>query len=477
MSSLPFDTGALHFVGIGGSGMSGIAEIFHNLGHSVRGSDIAETRSVRRLRSLGIEVAVGHDAGNVGNAGAVVVSSAIAADNVEVLEARERLIPVVPRAEMLAELMRLKWAIAIAGTHGKTTTTSIVAAVLDAAEMHPTVVNGGIINAYGTNARLGKGEWIVVEADESDGTFVKLPATVAVTTNIDREHLDHYGGFESLRGAFVSFIQNIPFYGFAVLCIDDPEVQALIPTLSDRRVVTYGSSPQADYRMAALEASTEGQHFVVNATDRKSGESRDLGRFTLPMAGEHNARNALAAIAIAGEMGLDLDVSRRALAGFCGVERRFTKTGVANGVTVIDDYGHHPTEIAAVLAATRTIAQGRVVAVLQPHRYSRVRDLFKGFCTCFGEADVVIVADIYAAGEAPMPGIDRAALAGGLRAHGHRHVVELESREALAGVVSAATGPGDIVVCFGAGDITRWAHDLPGELAAGQGPAGAAAES
>ena len=466
MSDLPFGTGPLHFVGIGGIGMSGIAEIFRNLGHPVRGSDISDGKAVRRLRSLGIDVAIGHDAGHVRDAVAVVVSSAIGPDNPEVVEARGRLIPVVPRAEMLAELMRLKWAIAVAGTHGKTTTTSIVAAVLDGAGLHPTVVNGGVINAYGTNARLGSGDWIVVEADESDGTFVKLPATVAVITNIDREHLDHYGGFDALRGAFVSFIHNIPFYGFAVLCIDDPEVQALIPEVSDRRVVTCGTNPQADYRVAALETTPEGARFAVEVADRKTGEVRGLGDFALPMHGVHNVRNAAVAVALAGEMGIDPDAARRAIAGFGGVQRRFTRTGVAGGITVIDDYGHHPTEIAAVLSATRATAPGQVLAVLQPHRYSRVRDLFKEFCTCFGEADAVVVADVYAAGEAPIPGIDKAALVRGLREHGHRCAVELESRGALADVIAARARSGDFVVCLGAGDITRWARELPAELSA-----------
>ena len=464
MSALPFDIGVFHFVGIGGIGMSGIAEILHNLGYSVRGTDIADGSGVRRLRSLGIEVAIGHDPTRVAGAAAVVISSAIGPDNPEVLEARARLIPVVPRAEMLAELMRLKWSIAVAGTHGKTTTTSIVAAVLDAGGFHPTVVNGGVINAYGTNARLGKGDWIVVEADESDGTFVKLPATIAVTTNIDREHLDHYGDFESLKRAFVSFIQNIPFYGFATLCIDDPEVQALIPSVSDRRIVTYGFSPQADFRITELTATAAGASFAVAAADRVSGPVRELGRFTLPMAGEHNARNALAAIAIADEMGIGPDTVRRALAGFGGVRRRFTKTGVVNDVTVIDDYGHHPREISAVLAATRATANGKVVAVLQPHRYSRVRDLFHSFCTCFDDADVVVVGDIYAAGEEPIQGIDRAALVQGLRAHGHRRVIDLEDPAALAGVVAGIACPGDFVVCLGAGDVTRWAHELPESL-------------
>ncbi|MEX2453316.1 MAG: UDP-N-acetylmuramate--L-alanine ligase [Rhodospirillaceae bacterium] len=464
MNTLPLSIGIIHFVGIGGIGMSGIAEILHNLGYAVQGSDIADSANVRRLRDLGIAIAIGHAAENLGEAEVVVISSAVKANNPEVVEARSRLVPVVPRAEMLAEIMRLKWGVAVAGTHGKTTTTSIVAAVLDAGRFDPTVINGGIINAYGTNARLGDGEWIVVEADESDGTFTKLPATIAVVTNIDPEHLDHYGSFDALKKAFVTFVQNIPFYGFATLCIDDANVQALIPQVSDRRIVTYGLSPQADIRATDIETDPTGSSFTVIVTSRADGSARELGRFAMPMVGVHNVRNALAAIAIAQEMGIETAVLQRALAGFSGVKRRFTRTGVVNGVTVIDDYGHHPVEIAAVLAAARQSSRGNVIAVVQPHRFTRVRDLFDGFCTCVNDADTVIVADIYQAGETPIPGIDRDALVTGMQTRGHRHVVALDSAEALPALVAGLAQPDDFVVCLGAGSITAWANDLPAAL-------------
>ena len=464
MKTLPLSIGTIHFVGIGGIGMSGIAEILHNLGYAVQGSDIAESANVLRLRGLGIDISIGHDGANLKEAEVIVISSAVKSDNPEVIEARARLIPVVPRTEMLAEIMRLKWGIAVAGTHGKTTTTSIVAAVMDAGQFDPTVINGGIINAYGTNARLGDGDWIVVEADESDGTFMKLPATIAVVTNIDPEHLDHYGDFDTLKAAFVTFVQNIPFYGFATMCIDDPEVQALISAVSDRRIVTYGLSPQADIRATDISADPTGSHFNVIVSNRITATSVDLGTFTMPMVGDHNIRNALAAIAIAQEMGVEPDVLKRALMNFSGVKRRFTRTGVVNDVTIVDDYGHHPVEIAAVLAAARTSTRRNVIAVVQPHRYSRVSDLFDEFCTCFNDADTVIVADIYAAGEAPMPGIDRDALVDGIRARGHRHVVPLDDADSLASLVADLAKPDDFVICLGAGNITAWANDLPAAL-------------
>ncbi len=464
MKTLPLSIGTIHFVGIGGIGMSGIAEILHNLGYAVQGSDIAESANVLRLRGLGIDISIGHDGANLKEAEVIVISSAVKSDNPEVIEARARLIPVVPRAEMLAEIMRLKWGIAVAGTHGKTTTTSIVAAVMDAGQFDPTVINGGIINAYGTNARLGDGDWIVVEADESDGTFMKLPATIAVVTNIDPEHLDHYGDFDTLKAAFVTFVQNIPFYGFATMCIDDPEVQALISAVSDRRIVTYGLSPQADIRATDISADPTGSHFNVIVSNRITATSVNLGTFTMPMVGDHNIRNALAAIAIAQEMGVEPDVLKRALMNFSGVKRRFTRTGVVNDVTIVDDYGHHPVEIAAVLAAARTSTRRNVIAVVQPHRYSRVSDLFDEFCTCFNDADTVIVADIYAAGEAPMPGIDRDALVDGIRARGHRHVVPLDDADSLASLVADLAKPNDFVICLGAGNITAWANDLPAAL-------------
>jgi len=464
MKALPLGIGTIHFVGIGGIGMSGIAELLHNLGYTVQGSDRADNANTRRLRALGVPLSVGHNEDNLGEAQVVVISSAIKPDNPEVVAARKRLLPVVRRAEMLGELMRLKWSIAVGGTHGKTTTTSLVAAVLDAAGMDPTVVNGGIINAWGTNTRLGSGDWMVAEADESDGTMVKLPATVAVVTNIDAEHLDHYGGFDALREAFVAFVTNIPFYGFAALCIDHPEVQALIPKVLDRRVVTYGFSPQAGVRGTNLEPTTDGIRFDAVITDRRTEKSRTVKDLLLPMFGRHNAQNALAAIAIANEMDIADDVLRRGLAEFEGVNRRFTRAGEVDGITVIDDYGHHPVEIAAVLAAARTASRGQIIAVVQPHRYTRLRDLFEEFCSCFNDADTVVVADVYPAGEDPIEGVSREALVDGLRAHGHRQAIPLSDPKELASTVNDLARPGDMVVCLGAGNVTQWAHALPAEL-------------
>jgi UDP-N-acetylmuramate--alanine ligase len=465
MRTLPLDIGTLHFVGIGGIGMSGIAEVMHNLGYTVQGSDLGVNANVQRLRGLGIKVFEGQSAGNVADVAALVISSAVKADNPEVRAAREKLIPVVRRAEMLAELMRLKWAVAVAGTHGKTTTTSMIAALLEAGEFDPTVINGGIVNAYGTNARLGDGDWMVVEADESDGTFIKLPATIAIVTNIDPEHLDFWGTFDRVRDAFKTFVENIPFYGFAALCIDHPEVQALIGRVTDRRIVSYGFSPQADVRAVNLRNDPRGQVFDVVVTDRASGASRTIADLVLPMFGRHNVQNSLAAVCAAGEMGLDDEVVRRAFGNFKGVKRRFTRTGEAGGVAVIDDYGHHPVEIAAVLSAARQAnPNGKVVAVVQPHRYSRLRDLFDQFCTCFNDADSVVVADVYAAGEPPVAGIDRDALAQGLRDRGHRRVLVLDKPENLAALVKGETQSGDMVVCLGAGSITQWANALPAEL-------------
>jgi len=465
MRGLPLDIGTVHFIGIGGIGMSGIAEVMKNLGYAVQGSDIVDSANVKRLRALGIPVAVGHRTENLGDAAVVVVSSAVKANNPELAAARERLLPVVRRAEMLGELMRLKWAIAIGGTHGKTTTTSMIATLLETANYDPTVINGGIINAYGTNARLGAGDWMVVEADESDGTFVKLPATIAVVTNIDPEHLDHYKNFDAVRAAFVQFVENIPFYGFAAVCVDHPEVQALLGRVTDRKLVTYGFSPQADVRASNVRYAPDGALFDVVLTERGSGERRVVTNLKLPMVGQHNVQNALAAVAVAREMGIEDAVLHRALGGFKGVRRRFTKTGEALGLTVIDDYGHHPVEISAVLKAARQASRGRVIAVVQPHRFTRLRDLFEDFCTCFNEADTVIVADVYPAGEAPIEGIDRDGLVAGLRGHGHRHVLPLSSPEGLAGLVASVSVPGDLVVCLGAGSITNWAQALPAELA------------
>jgi UDP-N-acetylmuramate--alanine ligase len=467
MRALPLTIGTIHFVGIGGIGMSGIAEVLHNLGYSVQGSDISDNPNVRRLRYLGIPVSIGHAPENLGDAAVVVVSSAIKRENAELVAARAGLLPIVRRAEMLGELMRLKWSIAIAGTHGKTTTTSLVAAVLEGAGYDPTVINGGIINAYGTNTRLGAGDWMVVEADESDGTFVKLPATISVVTNIDPEHLDHFGTFDGVKAAFDSFVQNIPFYGFAALCIDHPEVQSMIGRIADRRIVTYGFSPQADIRAVNVETGADGSVFDIEINGR-IGEPRVISGIHFSMLGRHNVQNACAAIAVAHEMQIDDDAIRDALAKFQGVKRRFTKTGVAGGVTVIDDYGHHPVEIAAVLKAARLAIADRpgakVIAVVQPHRYSRVESLFEDFCTCFNDADSVIVADIYAAGETPVPGIDRDSLVAGLQSHGHRHVSALPDPAALARIIADTATPGDFVVCLGAGSITNWAAALPTEL-------------
>ena len=464
MRSLPLSIGIIHFVGIGGIGMSGIAEVMHNLGYKVQGSDIAENANVKRLRGLGLTIHIGHAAENLGESRAVVISSAVKADNPEVVAARSRLIPVVRRAEMLAELMRLKYAISIGGTHGKTTTTSMIAAMLDAAAFDPTVINGGIINAYGTNARLGTGEWAVVEADESDGTFMKLPSTIAVVTNIDPEHLDFYGTFDKVRDAFRIFVENIPFYGFAALCLDHPEVQALIPKVPDRKIVTYGLNPQADVRAVNLVIQPGGASYDVVVTDRASGESRTIAGIKLPMYGQHNVQNSLAAVVVATQLGFSDDVIRKALATFSGVKRRFTKTGEANGVTFIDDYGHHPVEISAVLRAARSATHGSVIAVVQPHRYSRLQSLFEDFCTCFNDADTVIVADVYAAGEQPIEGVNRDTLVQGLQERGHRKVLPLPSPEALPELVREVAKPGDLVVCLGAGNITAWAHALPSQL-------------
>lgn len=464
MKALPLSVGTIHFIGIGGIGMSGIAEILHNLQYSVQGSDITDSANVTRLRDLGINISISHHPDNLGDAKVVVISSAIKHDNPELLEARSRQVPIVPRAEMLAEIMRLKWGVAVAGTHGKTTTTSIVAAILDAAKLDPTVINGGIINAYGTNARLGSGDWIIVEADESDGTFIELPATIGVVTSIDPEHLDYYGDFEALKHAFIRFAQNIPFYGFATMCIDDNEVKALIPKITDRRIITYGLNPEADVRAINIKTNREGSNFSVLAAKRASNTKIDLGQFSLPMAGKHNIRNTLAAIAIAHEIGVHADIIRHALREFRGVKRRFTCTGVVNDVTIIDDYGHHPVEISAVLAAARTSTRNSVIAVVQPHRFTRLRDLFEEFCTCFGDADTVIVTDIYAAGEPPIEGYNRDTLIKGIKARGHKHVLPLDDAKLLPNLIAALAKPNDYVVCLGAGDITTWATVLPAAL-------------
>jgi UDP-N-acetylmuramate--alanine ligase len=463
---LPRDIGPIHFVGIGGIGMSGIAEVLANLNYKVTGSDVAESANVKRLREKGIGIVVGHDAKNVDDAAVVVVSSAIKPDNPELVAARGKRLPVVRRAEMLAELMRLRSAVAIAGTHGKTTTTSMVAALLDAGELDPTVINGGIINSYGTNARLGAGDWMVVEADESDGTFLKLPADIAIVTNVDPEHLDHFQTFDAVKAAFQAFVENVPFYGFAVMCTDHAEVQTLVGRIVDRRIITYGENPQADARLVDLTHKNGASNFTVVFRGRDGQGEHTIRDLTLPMPGRHNALNAVAAITVARELGVGDDRIRKALAGFGGVKRRFTRTGDWNGVAIIDDYGHHPVEIAAVLKAARESSAGRVIAVMQPHRYTRLSQLFEQFCTCFNDADTVVVADVYPAGEAPIVGTDRDHLVQGIRARGHRDVIALESSEKLASLIKGIARPGDMVVCLGAGNITQWAYALPGELKA-----------
>src|SRR5215831_18420719 len=463
---LPRDIGRIHFVGIGGIGMSGIAEVLVNLGYTVTGSDVAEGANVKRLREKGVRVVVGHAAVNIDDADVIVVSSAIRRDNPELVAARAQRLPVVRRAEMLAELMRLKSCVAIAGTHGKTTTTSLVAALLDAGNFDPTVINGGIINAYGTNARLGAGDWMVVEADESDGTFLKLPADIAIVTNVDAEHLDHFKTFQAVQVAFVDFIENVPFYGFAVMCTDHPIVQRLVGRVIDRRIVTYGENPQADVRLVDLDHANGSSRFSVLFRDRDGKEVHAIRDLTLPMPGRHNALNATSAVAVAHELGIADDVIRTALAKFGGVKRRFTRVGEWNGATIIDDYGHHPVEIAAVLRAAREVAKGQVIAVVQPHRYTRLKSLFEPFSTCFNDADAVIVAPVYPAGEAPIEGADRDSLVTAIRARGHRHVMPLQGPEQLAGLIKRLAKRGDYVVCLGAGSITQWAYALPDELKA-----------
>ncbi len=461
---LPREIGPIHFIGIGGIGMSGIAEVLVNLGYTVQGSDQAEGANIKRLRDKGLKISIGHAADNLAGATVVVMSSAIKSDNPELAAARAQRLPVVRRAEMLAELMRLKSSIAIAGTHGKTTTTSMVAALLDAGGFDPTVINGGIINAYGTNARLGAGEWMVVEADESDGSFLKLPADIAVVTNVDPEHLDHFKTFEAVQDAFRAFVENVPFYGFSVMCTDHPVVQNLVGRIEDHRIVTYGENPQADVRLVEVSHAGGTSLFTVLFRETAARPAHEIKNIALPMPGRHNALNATAAIAIAHELGVADETIRKAFAKFGGVRRRFTRTGTWNGVTIIDDYGHHPVEIAAALRAARESTKGRVLAVVQPHRFTRLAALFDQFCTCFNDADTVVVANVYPAGEAPIAGIDRDALVQGLRTHGHRHVVALAGPEQLAQLVAGKVEPGDYVVCLGAGSITHWAYALPAEL-------------
>lgn len=461
---MPQDIGPVHFVGIGGIGMSGIAEVLKTLGYEVQGSDMADNANVKRLRDHGIKVTVGHAAENLGDAEVLVVSSAIRKDNPELVAAREKLIPVVRRAEMLAELMRFKQAIAVGGTHGKTTTTSMIAALLDAGNLDPTVINGGIINAYGTNARMGQGDWMVVEADESDGTFVKLPADIAVVTNIDPEHLDHYGDFAGVRAAFRQFVENVPFYGFAVMCLDHPEVQTLIGQIEDRRIVTYGTNPQADVRYRDVDMGGGKSMFSVTIRDRRSDSVTELDGLVLPMPGLHNVSNATAAIAVASQLGVKPEDLRKGLAAFGGVKRRFTHTGSVNGIEIFDDYGHHPVEIRAVLHAARESTKGKVVAIVQPHRYTRLKSLFDEFSSCFNDADSVIVAPVYPAGEQPIEGASHLDLVSGLKTRGHRSARAIDNPDELAKLVAEIAEPGDYVVFLGAGNITQWAYALPDQL-------------
>ena len=466
-TKLPMELGPIHFVGIGGIGMSGIAEVLMTLGYRVQGSDAKASKITERLVGLGAVFHEGQRAENIGDAAVVVISSAIKKGNPELEEARLRGLPVVRRAEMLAELMRMRSNIAIAGTHGKTTTTTMVATLLDKGGFDPTVINGGIIHAYGSNARAGIGEWMVVEADESDGSFNRLPATIAIVTNIDPEHMEHWGTFDALRKGFLDFVSNIPFYGLAVCCTDHPEVQALVGKITDRRVVTFGFNAQADVRAVNLTYENGVAHFDVAL----QGEGRDvmIEGCTLPMPGDHNVSNALSAIAVARHLGMKRAEIREALAGFAGVNRRFTKVAEVGGVTIIDDYGHHPVEIAAVLRAARQATKGRVIAVHQPHRYTRLSSLFEDFCTCFNEADVVAIAEVYSAGEDPIPGASRDDLVAGLIAHGHRHARAIIDEDDLARLVREQARPGDMVVCLGAGTISAWANGLPAKLMAAVG--------
>ena len=458
MKALGTDIGTIHFVGIGGIGMSGIAEVMHQLGYKVQGSDTADSYVVEKLRKTGIPVSIGHSPDNLGDAAVVVCSTAIKDSNQEVQAAAERRLPRVRRAEMLAELMRMQKTVAVAGTHGKTTTTSMIAALLDSGGVDPTVINGGIINRYGSNARLGKSDWWVIEADESDGSFLRLDGTIAVVTNIDPEHLEHYGSFDAVKDAFVEFVENVPFYGLAVLCVDHPEVQNIIGRIRDRRIVTYGFSALADVRADNVVPVAGGTRFDALILD-KDGERRTVA-IHVPIPGRHNVQNALAAIAVALELGISDEAIVAGFERFEGVKRRFTKVGEADGAIIIDDYAHHPTEIRAVLAAAREGAEGRVIAVMQPHRYTRLQSLMDEFQNAFNDADVVFVTPVYAAGEEPIEGVDSNALVEGLRAHGHRMVRAVDDLDDLCGALRDLAADGDTIICMGAGDITKWAAAL-----------------
>ncbi len=463
------DIGLIHFVGIGGIGMSAIAEVLHNLGYPVQGSDQNDSANVQRLRDKGITVHIGHSADNLGDSEVVVTSTAIKHDNPERMAAKERHIPLVRRAEMLAELMRFKQSIAVGGTHGKTTTTSMVGQLLESGGLDPTIINGGILNNIGTNARMGGGDWLVAEADESDGSFLKLPADIAIVTNIDPEHLDHYGSFDKAKEAFQTFVENVPFYGFGVMCIDHPEVQALRGKIEDRRIVTYGSNRQADVQFRRVQPHGSSSSFDVTIRSRKTGEETTMEGLILPMPGIHNVSNATAAIAVAHELGVSAADIREGLKVFQGVKRRFTHTGSWNGVEIFDDYGHHPVEISAVLKAARNAVRsagnGKVVAIKQPHRYTRLNDLFDEFSACFNDADTVFVAPVYEAGETPIEDINSATLVSAMKSAGHRDARLIDGPEAIAPLVADIAEAGDYVVFLGAGDITKWAHDLPKQLA------------
>lgn len=463
---MSLDVGIIHFIGIGGIGMSGIAEILHNQGYKVQGSDLSDSANVQRLREKGITVYIGQKPEHIERADVIVKSTAVKVDNPEVMAAREKRIPVVKRSEMLAEIMRMKMCVAIAGTHGKTTTTSLTATLLEAGGLEPTIINGGIINAFGSNAKLGSGDWMVVEADESDGTFTRLPISVGVITNIDPEHLDYYGDFESLKKAFAQFLDNLPFYGFAALCIDHPEVQRLAATVQDRRILTYGISPQADIRAENITTTAQGQVFDLTLNKPLEEEVQRWHEVSLPMHGRHNLLNALAAIAVAEDLGMPMPEIKRALARFEGVKRRFTQVGDFQGAQIVDDYAHHPVEIAATLNSARQAAQasgGRVIAVCQPHRYSRVKSLFDEFCTCFNQADLVCITPVYEAGEQPIEGISREALVEGIRNAGHRDVRAVDAPPKLSLQLQDLVKPHDVVVCMGAGSISNWACELVAE--------------
>ena len=475
MRVFPETFGTLHFVGIGGIGMSAMAELLHQLGYNVQGSDAVDSPNIQRLKEQGIRVFIGHDAKNIFDAtgkqvGGLVINAVLKQDNPEVLKARELRIPLINRSELLAEVMRVKWSVGIAGTHGKTTTTSIVGSLLEAGGFDPTVINGGIVNAYGTNTRIGQGDWVVVEADEAYGTFLKLRPTVAIVTNMDPEHLDYYHTFDNVRAAYKHYVESTPFYGFAVLCLDHPEVQKLAANISERRIITYGTNPQAEVQAKNIRQTPQGSYFDVHVDAPLSPTPRVIKNVHMPTPGLHNVLNSLASIAVALQMGMKDDTIVQTLAKFLGVKRRFTKTGEVNDITIIDDYGHHPVEIAAVLKAARsTISDNgtqKIIAVVQPHRYSRVHDLFADFCTCMNDADTVIIADVYAAGEDPIAGMEKEDIVAGLIQAGHKNAMILRNETDLPDMIHHLAKPGDMVVCLGAGSITKWAYALPQQLEA-----------